>query len=114
VTRHTHEDDRLTFGCEACIQSSRVSSQRADPTLSAGRRLTIANQTLLDSGTHPATRRKLMVDGDHTCGDCIHHHHYGWHNRSFHKCDLHRLGESHSAASDIRVSWPACVLWEPS
>ena len=24
----------------------------------------------------------------------------------------HRLGESHSSASDIRASWPACVLWE--
>jgi len=29
-----------------------------------------------------------------------------------HKCDQHRLGESHSAASDVRVGWPACVRFE--
>lgn len=114
MSEHTHDDDRLTIGCPACIEGARVSAQKPDMTLSAGRRRTIRDRALLDSGIHPATRRKLLAEPGHTCGDCVHHHHYGWHNSSYHKCDQHRLGESHSEASDIRVGWPACVLWEPA
>lgn len=83
--------------------------------LSADARRTLANNTALAAGRHPATRRKLLpLAQGKTCGGCVHHHAYGWHNKTFHKCDLHRLGESHSAASDVRVGWPACELWDAS
>ena len=113
MAEHTHDDGRLTFGCPACIEAARPpKATPTNPTVSSGRRLTAANRKLLRSGTHPATHRRLL--GEHTCGECSHHHCYLWHTKRYHKCDLHRLGESHSEASDIRISWPACVLWEPA
>lgn len=72
--------------------------------LSAGRRLTIRNQTDLARGRHPATGRPL-IDG-HRCGQCTHF----VNSPPYFKCDRHRLGRSSSAASDIRKSWPACDL----
>lgn len=80
---------------------------------SATQRLTRRNNELLDGGTHPATRRPLFIGTGEQCGGCQFHHAYRYHNKTFHKCEMHRLGESHSAASDVRVSWPACVLFEP-
>ena len=81
--------------------------------LSEDRRRTVRNRELLDAGIHPATRLPLPVEGTGTCGDCAHHHAYRESPpRVWHKCDLHRLGQSHSAASDIRVSWPACSAWQ--
>lgn len=80
--------------------------------LSATRRLTARNNDQLARGIHPATLRRVITTGE-TCGGCDHHHAYDWHNGYYHKCDVHRLGESHSAASDIRVSWPACELFFP-
>lgn len=84
--------------------------------LSADRRRTNANRAALDAGIHPATRRPLLpvepAAGRPNCGDCAHAHRYSWHDRSYWKCDQHRLGQSHSAASDIRKGWPACALFE--
>ena len=78
-------------------------------TLSATRRLTLRNQRELDAGRHPATGEPLNDHG--TCGQCAHlcrgHHH----DRYYLKCTEHRLGLSHSTASDVRASWPACVRW---
>lgn len=84
-----------------------------DPTeeMSAGRRLTARNQAMLEVGRHPATLTPLRAEGGR-CGDCEHCHRYGWHDRKYVKCGKHRLGESHSEASDIRVGWPACSLFE--
>lgn len=79
--------------------------------LSDGRRLTARNRALLEAGIHPATRYPL-AEGDSTCGDCRWHDAFRHHSGIDHKCSRHRLGESHSSASDIRVSWPACLLWE--
>lgn len=79
--------------------------------VSADRRLTIVNNGLLAARIHPATRVPLADNGE-TCGTCAHHQHLGHHDRSWHKCDVHRLGMSHSAASDVRVGWPACTKWE--
>lgn len=82
--------------------------------LSADMRRTMRNHELLERGVHPATGRLLLAqlpDVNDTCGNCTHHkvHHRG--NKVVHKCTEHRLGESFSAASDIRVSWPACALF---
>lgn len=80
--------------------------------LSAGQRLTRANNTLLEHLRHPATRQPLANNG-HTCGDCEHHTTQSNGRTNWHKCDRHRLGQSNSAHSDIRVGWPACTLWQP-
>lgn len=82
----------------------------AEP-LSATQRLTVRNRAQLDRGIHPATGYRLAGNGQ-TCATCAHHVVVRWHNRIWHKCARHRLGESHSAASDIRTMWPACTLWE--
>jgi hypothetical protein len=81
--------------------------------LSADRRRTLANRARIAAGQHPATRAPLLSGGQATCSTCAHAHHLQHHNRSWWKCDRHRLGMSHSAASDIRASWPACTLYEP-
>lgn len=75
-------------------------------------RLTRRNRELLAGGVHPATHRHLFIGTGERCGTCAFHDTIT-HNRTWHKCAKHRLGESHSAASDIRVSWPACALYEP-
>lgn len=74
--------------------------------LSAGRRLTIRNQTDLALGRHPATGRPLIES--HHCGQCVHF----VNSPPYFKCGRHRLGQSRSAASDIRKSWPACDLFQ--
>ncbi len=81
---------------------------------SATRRRTRRWTALLAAGIHPATRLRLDdAPPGETCGTCAHHHAYRHGRRTFHKCDQHRLGQSNSAASDIRVSWPPCPLWAP-
>jgi hypothetical protein len=84
-------------------------AQPAAPPESAGRRLTRRNNDLIARGIHPATRQPIVAALG-TCGTCARAHRYDHHNRTYWKCDLHRLGQSHSAASDVRVSWPACDL----
>jgi hypothetical protein len=81
------------------------------PQLSADQRLTKRNNDLLESGKHPATLLPLL-GSDARCGTCAHHQHLAHHNRSYHKCDEHRLGITHSTSSDVRVSWPACTKYE--
>lgn len=112
MSKHTHDDDRPTFGCDACIEALHQPAIRLDVGLSATQRLTRRNRANIARGVHPATLRPLRKD--ETCGTCVHHHDYLYHSRRLHKCELHRLGESHSEASDIRVSWPACTKWEPT
>lgn len=78
--------------------------------MSPDRRRTLRNRQMLDKGIHPATGRPLTGDG-RICRDCPHIlrvQHRG--PRTWFKCVRHRLGMSHSAASDIRAGWPACVL----
>jgi len=83
--------------------------QPPEPKESAGRRLTRRNNDLIAQGIHPATHHPIVAELG-TCGTCTHAHQYQHHNRTYWKCDLHRLGQSHSAASDIRSSWVACSL----
>jgi hypothetical protein len=74
-------------------------------TLSPDRQRTIRNRLLLERGVHPVSRRKLLGGIQvYTCGDCIHHKKKG----RYHKCDLNSTS---GAATDIRVSWPACELF---
>jgi hypothetical protein len=82
------------------------------PKLSADRRRTLRQKADIARGVHPLTKLPLLKPEGHTCGDCAHriagHHH----NRSYPKCDQH--GFTHSAASDCRAWWPACVAWAPA
>lgn len=74
------------------------------------------NNELLNAGRHPATRVRLLDCGEgdaQTCGDCKHH--VAVHgSKVWHKCEVSRLGLSSSAASDIRLKWPACERFEES
>lgn len=79
------------------------------PNLSYGRRLTILAHLAIENDRHPANG--LPIDKAHTCGDCGNLNRYHYHNRIYTKCPKHRLGESHSEASDIRCGWPACPHW---
>lgn len=74
--------------------------------LSYGQRLTIRARTAIANGRHPANG--LPIDTTHTCGTCDHLNRYEYHTRTRIKCPMHRLGESHSEASDMRTNWPAC------
>lgn len=93
-------------------------SRNRDP-LSGGasdtRRLKMRNDADLAKGVHPATRVALLDPvGEHTCKDCAHHQAHDWfgsRKKIYHKCDIHRLGMSHGAASDIRLMWPACTAF---
>ncbi len=44
-----------------------------------------------------------------TCGDCVHAARLGYHNKKYWKCGIGHI--SHSDASDIRKSAPACRLF---
>lgn len=82
---------------------------------SVDRARTRKNNEILAAGRHPATRLRLLPHPEglspRTCGECLHHVAVG-HSRTYHKCDVSRLGISASAASDIRLKWPACELFE--
>lgn len=83
----------------------------ATPTenLSQGRRRTIRQHALLDIGVHPATGAPLARNGE-TCGTCL----WSWihrHNsRNYWKCA--EVPATRGAATDIRLSWPACTMWQ--
>ena len=80
--------------------------------LSADAARTKRNRDLLASGRHPATDSGLDIGPSLQCASCDHLHRVHRGNTKACKCDLHRLGMSHSASSDVRVSWPACVWYE--
>jgi hypothetical protein len=74
--------------------------------LSVDQRRTQRNKWLLECGIHPLTKRDLLDPPGHTCGECSHHRQRG----KYHKCDFN---DTCGAATDIRISWPACELWKP-
>lgn len=92
----------------------RMLDKEPDEKLSAGRRRTLRQQADLAAGRHPATGLPLNDTGA-KCGSCIHHRAIESHRGGsyWHKCAASKLGLSHSEASDIRISWPACTKWEP-
>lgn len=98
----------VVFAYFAVVVVAAVITAASAPELSAGQRLTIRNREMIANGQHPATRLPLAGNGE-TCGTCAHHHALSSYRD---KCDAHRLGQSASAHSDIRVSWPACTQWK--
>lgn len=81
------------------------------PKLSAGQKITLRNRQALANGQHPANGLPMLDDGS-TCGDCAHLARMGYRGKTYIKCPHHRFGLSHSEASDMRVSWPACSKFE--
>jgi hypothetical protein len=77
-----------------------------EPKMSADRKRTFKRQQLIARGIHPATKVKLLDNGE-TCGSCIHSVKA---DDRWWKCEL--VSMSRGAGSDIRVSWPACQKWE--
>lgn len=65
-------------------------------------------------GVHPLAGRKLADNGE-TCGSCGLAVRLDYHSRAYWKCEAenHRY-VTHSEATDIRLYWPACRLWQPS
>jgi hypothetical protein len=106
--------------------------------LSAGRRLTLRQAADLARGRHPLTGGPLHPDAaphdDRSapgarCGSCRFRALFGHHDRTYPKCSYPvptRDGEpihpadhermtrvAHSAASDCRSWWPACISHQP-
>ncbi len=76
------------------------------PVLSADRRRTIRQRRSIELGTHPVTRRPLLdPEWGFRCGDCTHLVRVDL-GRTYIKCDRNHTG---GAATDVRVSWPACT-----
>lgn len=84
------------------------------PVLSADRRRTLRRRQELAEGTHPTTKRPLLDKAwGFKCGDCDHHFTFST-NRNFEKCEKAAGGLTHGPASDVRLSWPACTLYQTS
>lgn len=72
-------------------------------------RLTRRRERHLEKGVNPGTGLPFREEGSYTCGDCWHALHGGHGRNTYWKCEMGKL--SHSATSDIRLKWPACVLF---
>jgi len=69
---------------------------------------TVRRRSLLAAGIHPTSRRKLL-GGDAVCGTCAHCV-ANRQTRTYWKCA--KVFMTGGPATDVRLSWPACVLWE--
>ena len=82
----------------------------APKTQSYGSRLTARNAGVIAGGRNPATMRPLLLGGG-TCGDCSHLKAVGGTARNYWKCELACRAVTGGAATDVRLSWPACELF---
>lgn len=76
--------------------------------LSRARALTAKHRASIERGVHPATARPLRGDAE-TCGSCAFLSTRRYAN-TYHKCARAKMTASPN--TDIRLSWPACDLWE--
>lgn len=95
----------------------RTPEPEPEPQLSPDRRRTIRRRQLLEQGVHPTTRRPLLrltlPDNPATCATCDHV--TSWRlARTYWKCQRAPGGLTGGPATDVRLSWPACDLWEPA
>lgn len=84
------------------------------PKLSTDARRTIRQRALLDGGTHPVTYLKLQpVELGRRCGNCQHLALKGGVAGRFYKCGaLNGRYVTGGPATDLRLKWPACALWD--
>ena len=78
--------------------------------LSYGAALTARYNRAIENGRHPFGR--LLADNGMTCGDCWFAVTENGGRKAYWKCELSR--KSHSATTDLRLRWPACVAFAPS
>jgi len=52
-----------------------------------------------------------LANNGKTCKTCANKLSWDYHDKRYHKCLKWKV--SHSLATDIRVSWPACKLYQP-
>lgn len=74
-------------------------------------RRTQRRRALLAIGVHPTTGARLLGNGE-TCGSCAHVGANRGNCRTFHKCT--KVFVTSGPATDVRLGWPACTLWEPA
>lgn len=79
--------------------------------LSYGEQLTLRKRRQLERGRNPGSGLELLEPQGPatTCGSCFHAIATGSRSHHYWKCEL--VPRSHGAATDIRLSWPACVAW---
>jgi len=56
-----------------------------------------------------AMHRRHGIEWQQTCKNCCHLISGEWRGKRYHKCDLY--GMSHSEATDWRLSWMACGMF---
>lgn len=56
-----------------------------------------------------AMHKRFGVCWGKTCKECDHFISGEWHDKHYHKCELY--GMSHSEATDWRLSWMACGMF---
>lgn len=63
---------------------------------------------MVDRKIH-AMHKRYGIDWENTCKGCCHLISGEWHDKRYHKCELY--GMSHSEATDWRLSWMACGMF---
>lgn len=92
---------KIRFGDPASIELAR-----------SGRPFNARRARFVALGLHQSGRELAVGDhpgAGHTCGDCAHHYVRKF-AHTYHKCDL--VPATRGPATDIRVAWPACEMWE--
>lgn len=115
------EDDQPLF--EGFVPPNAPEAEK----LSADQRRTQRQARDIANGVHPLTRWRLHPEADRTrtresgardpftCGTCRLRAIYTWRSKSYAKCEVDGgVMATHSAASDVRAWWPACLKYEPT
>lgn len=102
-----HRQDCTDPTCSGCYTIPAPPPDDESP----DQRRTRRRREMLADGINPASKRALLWESRATCGDCEHHFTHRT-NRTFHKCAKAPGGPTGGPATDVRVSWPACVLYE--
>jgi hypothetical protein len=70
----------------------------------------LRNESRIARGIHPFGQRLREPAGE-TCGSCkFKFAHWSNPEKKFFKCE--KVKQTRGPGSDIRLKWPACVLWE--
>lgn len=80
--------------------------------LSADARRTARRNEAIANGKHPLRLDPLREPAGETCGSCKHLTAHGHNLRTYYKCNLRPHEVTFGAATDVRLSWPACIRWE--
>lgn len=99
-----------------------------EPVLTRGERMQRLHAERVARGAHPLSMAHIghiplhpdaAPFGDREadglrCGTCVFRRHMHGGSRSYPKCTRTPLLKAHSAASDCRAYWPACIHYQPA